>query len=70
MCDRGAGDDGGPGPMHKSCATYGTLACKFMKYPTSYGRAFKQKRGEAAIFGFRKFGVAYFDEEVGGSHLP
>ena len=56
-----------PGPMHRSCAVYSTLVCPFMKYETSRHRIPEYKggtRGEAGIFGFRQYGVAFFTEPV------
>lgn len=55
--------DNTPGPTHKSCAVYASIVCPFLR--TRWSRRHGGgRRGEAAIFGFRKYGIAYFDEPL------
>lgn len=57
-----------PGPKHRSCALHAALICPFLRYSISRKRHEPCKgarRGNAAVVGFRRFGIAYFTEPVG-----
>jgi hypothetical protein len=56
-----------PGPLHKSCAYFTCLVCPFLLYPTSRARAEHKagdRRGDAEIIGFHKYGRAYYDKKT------
>jgi hypothetical protein len=53
-----------PGPMHRSCALFSTLVCPQLLSPTARGRIHRCPRGDAAILGFAKYGIAFYDEPI------
>jgi hypothetical protein len=54
--------------MHKSCAIYAAHVCPYLKYKSSRLQFYKwpgseaENRGDAAILGFNRYGIAYYTE--------
>jgi hypothetical protein len=54
-----------PGPMHRSCALYATVGvCPYLRHSNTRGKV-SAGRGEAAVFGFARHGLAFFDGPLG-----
>lgn len=51
-------------PSHLSCALYACMVCPFLQRPTSQARRDGTHRGGAAVAGFSRYGIAYFNEPV------